>query len=45
VRQGFVEHFKNLNPKPARGGNHGHIKPEDLYHDRVKILDKFKKQI
>jgi hypothetical protein len=23
VKQGFVEHFQNLNPKPTRAKNHG----------------------
>ncbi len=40
VKQGFAKHFQNLNPKPARVGNHGHIKLEDLYHEKVKILKK-----
>jgi hypothetical protein len=44
-RQGFVEHFENLNPELAKVRNDGHIKPKDLYHERVKILDRFKKQV
>jgi hypothetical protein len=45
VRQGFAKQFQNLNPKPTRVGNHGHIELEDLYHERVKIPNRFKKQI
>ncbi len=45
MRQGFVEHFKNLNPKPKRIEKHGHIEPQDLYHERVKIPNKFKEHI
>ncbi len=45
MRQGFVEHFQNLNPKLARVGNHGHIKPEDLYHEKVRITDRLREQI
>jgi hypothetical protein len=42
VRQGFVENFKNLNPKSTRAKNHGHVEPKDLYHERVIILDRFR---
>jgi hypothetical protein len=42
VKQGFVEHFKNLNPEPAKAKNHGHVEPEDLYHDKVRISYRFK---
>ncbi len=45
MRQRFVEHFQNLNLELARVGNHGHIELEDLYHERVKIPNKFRKQI
>jgi hypothetical protein len=45
VGLGFVEHFQNLNSKPARVGNHGHIKLEDLYNERIKIFNSFRKQI
>ncbi len=45
VRQGFVEHFQNLNPQLVRVGNHGPIELEDLYHERVKILNKLREQI
>ncbi len=45
VKQRFVEHFQNLNPKPTRVRKHGHIELEDLYHERVKISNKFKKHI
>jgi hypothetical protein len=43
ARQGFVEHFQNLNLEPAK--DHGEFKPEDLYHERVKISNRFRKQI
>jgi hypothetical protein len=45
VRQGFVEHFQNLNLEVARIKNHGYIELEDLYHERARILDRFKKHI
>jgi len=45
VKQGFVKHFQNLNPKLARIGIHGLIELEDLYHEMVRILDRFSKQI
>jgi hypothetical protein len=45
VKQGFAEHFQNLNLKPARVKSHGHIEPENLYHERVKIPNRFKEQI
>jgi hypothetical protein len=45
VKQGFVKHFQNLNPKLARIGIHGLIELEDLYHEMVRILDRFNKQI
>jgi hypothetical protein len=41
MKQGFVEHFQNLNLKLARIRNHGHIEPKDLYHKKVKIPNKF----
>ncbi len=44
VRKRFVEHFQNLNPELARVGNHGHIELEDLYHEKVIILDRLKEQ-
>jgi hypothetical protein len=44
VRQGFVEHFQNLNLKPTRIRNHGHIKPKDMYHEKVRILDRLRQQ-
>ncbi len=43
VKQGFVEHFQNLNLKPIRVEYHGYSEPEELYHERVKILTRFKK--
>jgi methyl coenzyme M reductase subunit D len=45
VRQGFAEHFQNLNPDFTKVGNHGHIEPKDLYHDRVIFPNRFKEQI
>ncbi len=45
MKQGFVKHFQNLNPKLARIGIHGLIELEDLYHEMVRILDRFNKQI
>jgi hypothetical protein len=45
VRQGFAKHFQNLNPKPARVRNHGHIEPKDLYHEKVRIPNKLREQI
>jgi hypothetical protein len=45
VRQGFVEHFQDLNPKLAKARNHGLIELEDLYHERVKIPDRLREQI
>jgi len=45
MKQGFVEHFQNLNSEHARVGNHRPIKPKDLYHERVKILNRLKEQI
>jgi hypothetical protein len=35
VKQGFVEHFQNLNPKPARIEDHGDFELENLYHEKV----------
>ncbi len=45
MRQGFVEHFQNLNPQLARIGNHGLIELEYLYHEKVKIANRFKQKI
>ncbi len=42
VRQGFVEHFYNLNLEPTRAKNHVHFELEDLYHVRVRIPNKLK---
>jgi hypothetical protein len=39
VRQGFVEHFKILNPKPAKAKDHGDFEQKVLYHEKVKILN------
>jgi hypothetical protein len=43
VKQRFAEHFQNLNLKPSRVGNHGHIEPKGLYHERVKTPNRLKK--
>jgi hypothetical protein len=45
VRQGFVKHFQNLNLKLARVGNHRHIEPKDMYHERVRIPYRLREQI
>jgi hypothetical protein len=42
VKQGFDEHFSNLNPKHARIEDHGDFELKDLYHERVRILDRLK---
>jgi hypothetical protein len=42
VKQGFVEHFQNLNLDFARANNQGYNELEELYHERVIILDKLK---
>jgi hypothetical protein len=34
-----------LNAKLARVGNHGHIELKDVYHERVKIPDRFREHI
>ncbi len=38
MKQGFVEHFQNLNLKPARIEDHGEFKPKDLYHEWSNFL-------
>ncbi len=45
MRQGFAEHFQHLNLEPARIRNHGHIEPKGMYHERVKIPDRFREEI
>jgi len=45
VKQGFAEHFHNLNIKPTKVGNHGHVELKDLCHEKVRILNKLRKQI
>ncbi len=45
VKQRFIEHFQNLNLESTRVENHGHVELEDLYHERVKILDRLREQI
>jgi hypothetical protein len=45
VRQKIVEHFQNLNPKLARTWDHGDFELEDLYHEKIKIPDRLRKQI
>jgi hypothetical protein len=42
VRQGFVEHFQNLNLKVIRPKNHGYSEPKEMYHERVKSPDELK---
>jgi hypothetical protein len=42
VRQGFVEHFQNLNLKATSPKNHGYNEPNEMYHERVKIPDRLK---
>ncbi len=37
MRQGFDEHFQNLNLEPTRARNHEHIELEDLNHEKVRI--------
>jgi hypothetical protein len=43
MRQGFVEHFQNLNLEPTKVENYGYREPKELYCERIKILDKLKK--
>jgi hypothetical protein len=31
--------------EPVKVGNHGHIEPKDLYHERVRIPNRLRKQI
>ncbi len=45
MRQGYVEHFLNPNPKLVKVDKHGHVEPKDLYHERVRIPYRFKEQI
>ncbi len=45
MRQGFAEHFQNLNLTPAKIENRGPVEPEDMYHERVRIQDRLKEQI
>jgi hypothetical protein len=45
VRQGFAEHFQNLNPKPIKAKDHGDFELEDLYHEKVKIINRPREQI
>jgi hypothetical protein len=40
VRQGFVEHFQNLNLELVRANNHGYSEPKELYHEKVIIPDR-----
>jgi hypothetical protein len=42
VKQRFVEHFQNLNLELARVEDHGDFELEDLYHERVRILYRFR---
>jgi hypothetical protein len=45
ARQGFVEHFQNLNLEPLRIEDHGKFKPNDLYHEwsnfQIDLKNKF----
>jgi hypothetical protein len=34
-----------LNPKLAKVEDHGDFEPEDLYHERVRIPNRLRKQI
>jgi hypothetical protein len=43
MKQGFAKHFQNLNLKLAKVGNHGHIYPNGLYHE--KVPDRLREQI
>ncbi len=45
VKQGFAQHFQNQNLKPSRVDYHGHIKLEDLYHEKVKFPNRLKEHI
>jgi hypothetical protein len=45
MRQRFAKHFQNLNLEPTRTKNHGYIKLEDLYHDRVRIPNRLREHI
>ncbi len=42
MRQGFVEHFQNLNLDTTRPKNHGYSEPEEMYHERVTIPNELK---
>jgi len=35
ARQGFVEDFQNLNPKPSKEKDHGDFELKDLYQEKV----------
>jgi hypothetical protein len=43
VKQGFVEHFQNLNPTPVIAKNHEYSEPKELHCERVTILDRLRK--
>ncbi len=45
MKQGFVEYFQDLNLEPTRVEDHRNFDPEDLYHERVNIIDKLIEQI
>ncbi len=45
MKQGFAEHFQNLNPEPAKPEDHGYVKLKDLYYERVRILDRCNEHI
>ncbi len=45
VKQIFAKHFQNLNLEPTKTKNHGYSELEELYHERVKIPNRFREQI
>ncbi len=45
MKQGFVEHFQNLNLEPTKLEDHGYVKLKDLYYERVRILDRCREHI
>jgi hypothetical protein len=40
VRPRFIEHFQNLNLKPTKIEDHGDFELKDLYHERLRILNR-----
>jgi hypothetical protein len=45
LRQGFAKHFQILNLEPTKKDNHGRIELKDLDREKVKIPNRFRKQI